>query len=93
MKADIHPAVRKVVFQDTITGSQYIVLSAIKTEAKISLDGQDYPLVKVDVSASSHPFYTGQMRILDTAGRVEKFGTRYGSKAGSSLTSLLKKKK
>jgi large subunit ribosomal protein L31 len=92
MKADIHPKVRKVVFQDTITGSQYIVLSAVKTDATTTVGGKEYPLVKIDVSASSHPFYTGQMRILDTAGRVEKFGNRYGSKAGS-LTTLLKKKK
>ena len=92
MKAEIHPDVRKVVFQDTITGSQYIVLSATKTDLTTTVDGTEYPLVKVDVSASSHPFYTGQMRILDTAGRVEKFGNRYGNKAGS-LTSLLKKKK
>jgi large subunit ribosomal protein L31 len=91
MKADIHPAVRKVVFQDTVTGSQYIVLSAVKTESKITIDGAEYPLVKVDVSASSHPFYTGQQRILDTAGRVEKFGTRYGGKGG--ISTLLKKKK
>lgn len=92
MKADIHPAIRKVVFQDTITGSQYIVLSAAKTDATVTVSGTEYPLVKVDVSASSHPFYTGQMRILDTAGRVEKFGNKYGAKSGS-LTSLLKKKK
>ncbi len=89
MKADIHPKVRKVVFQDTVTGSQYIVLSAVKTELKATIDGTEYPLVKVDVSSSSHPFYTGQMRILDTAGRVETFGTKFG-KAG--VSSLLKKK-
>lgn len=91
MKKDIHPAVREVVFQDTISGAQYKIISAIKTEATVSVGGKDYPLVKVDVSAASHPFYTGQQRILDTAGRVEKFGNKYGNKAGN-LTSLLKKK-
>ena len=90
MKADIHPAVREVIYQDTVSGAQYKVLSAIKTEAKVTVEGKEYPLVKTDVSAASHPFYTGQQRILDTAGRVEKFGTKYGGK--SSLTSLLKKK-
>lgn len=90
MKADIHPKIRSVVFQDTITGSQYIVLSAVKTELKATIDGKEYPLVKVDVSASSHPFYTGQQRILDTAGRVEKFGTKFGK---GGVSSLLKKKK
>ncbi|MBA3698884.1 MAG: type B 50S ribosomal protein L31 [Planctomycetes bacterium] len=89
MKADIHPKIRKVVFQDTVTGSQYIVLSAVKTELKATIDGAEYPLVKVDVSASSHPFYTGQVRILDTAGRVEKFGNKFGK---GGVSSLLKKK-
>lgn len=92
MKKDIHPSVREVVFQDTVSGARYKILSAIKTEAKVAVDGAEYPLVKVDVSAASHPFYTGNQRILDTAGRVEKFGNKYGNKAGSSLSSLLKKK-
>ncbi len=91
MKADIHPQVREVVFQDTVCGAQYIVLSAIKTEAKTTVDGKEYPLVKVDVSAASHPFYTGNQRILDTAGRVEKFGNKYGGKVGG-IKNLLKKK-
>jgi large subunit ribosomal protein L31 len=91
MKSDIHPTTREVIFQDTISGAQYKVISAIKTEAKVTIDGQEYPLVKVDVSAASHPFYTGNQRILDTAGRVEKFGNKYGNKAGS-LANLLKKK-
>lgn len=90
MKSDIHPKVRDVIFQDTVTGACFKVLSTIKTEATIALDGKDYPLVKVDVSSSSHPFYTGTMRILDTAGRVERFGTKYGG--ANSLTGLLKKK-
>ncbi len=92
MKQDLHPAVREVVFQDTVSGAQYKIISAIKTEQSVTIDGQQFPLVKVDVSAASHPFYTGQQRILDTAGRVEKFGNKYGNKAGN-LTSLLSKKK
>lgn len=91
MKKDIHPTIREVVFQDTISGAQYKMLSSIKTEAKVTVEGAEYPLVKVDVSAASHPFYTGNQRILDTAGRVEKFGNKYGNKA-SSLSNLLKKK-
>ncbi len=90
MKEGIHPTIREVVFQDTITGAQYIVSSAVKTEAKVKIDGKEYPLVKTDVSASSHPFYTGQQRIVDTAGRVERFGTKYGGKGG--IKDLLKKK-
>jgi len=59
-------------------------------EATVTIDGAEFPLVKVDVSSSSHPFYTGTMRILDTAGRVEKFGQKYGK--GGVTSKLLKKK-
>ncbi len=89
MKAEIHPATRYVIFQDTITGAQFRALSSIKTEQTVTIDGEQLPLVKVDVSSSSHPFYTGQQRILDTAGRVEKFGTKYGK---GGMAGLLKKK-
>ncbi len=92
MKKDLHPVMREVIFQDTVSGARYLILSAIKTEAKVTVDGSEYPLIKVDVSAASHPFYTGNQRILDTAGRVEKFGNKYGNKAGASLSNLLKKK-
>ncbi len=91
MKPDIHPEVRPVIFQDTVTGAQFRILSAAKTHETVTIDGTEYPLFKVDVSSASHPFYTGTQRILDTAGRVEKFGTKYGNKTGS-ITSLLKKK-
>lgn len=90
MKEGIHPAIREVVFQDTITGSQYIVASAAKTELTATVNGKAYPLVKIDVSSSSHPFYTGNQRILDIAGRVEKFGTKYGK---GGVAGLLKLKK
>ncbi len=91
MKSDIHPAVREVIFQDTINGAQFKALSAIKTENKVTVEGKEYPLVKIDVSSASHPFYTGQVRILDTAGRVEKFGKRYGNNIGA-LKNVLDKK-
>ncbi len=91
MKADIHPAARWVIFQDTVNGAQFRVLSPIKTEQKVTVNGTEYPLVKVDVSSASHPFYTGQTRILDTAGRVEKFGKKFGDKVGT-LKNVGKKK-
>lgn len=91
MKADIHPKTRWVIFQDTVTGNLFRVLSPVKTDATVTVDGQEYPLVKTDVSSASHPFYTGQQRILDTAGRVEKFGNKFGGKVG--VATLLKKKK
>lgn len=91
MKKDIHPAARYVIFQDTVNGSQFKALSTIKTDQKVKVDGKEFPLVKIDVSSTSHPFYTGQQRIMDTAGRVEKFGKRYGDKLGA-LKDVLKKK-
>ncbi len=91
MKADIHPKVRWIIYQDTVSGAQFKALSPIKTEQTVTIDGTEYPLVKTDVSSASHPFYTGQTRILDTAGRVEKFGNRYGKLGG--LAKLGSKKK
>lgn len=90
MKEGIHPSTRYVIFQDTVTGAQFRILSTIKTEAVVTVDGTEYPLIKVDVSSSSHPFYTGTQRILDTAGRVEKFGQKYGK---NGMTAKLLKKK
>ena len=68
----------------------FIVLSTVKTDGKITIEGKEYPLYKVDVSSASHPFYTGTQRILDIAGRVEKFGNKLGGK--TDLSNLLKKK-
>lgn len=93
MKDEIHPQTREVVFQDIVSGAAIIVLSTVKTEGKtVTVDGKEYPLYKVDVSSASHPFYTGTQRILDTAGRVEKFGNKLGGKTTGLAASLLKKK-
>ncbi len=89
MKADIHPEIREVIFQDSIDGNLFKVSSAVQTKETITVDGTEYPLVKLDVTSASHPFYTGNQRILDTTGRVEKFGNKFGSGFGK----LLKKKK
>ena len=93
MKKDLHPNVRPVIFQDTVSGAQYKIVSAIKADLKVTVEGVEYPMVKVDVSSASHPFYTGQQRILDTAGRVEKFGTKYGTKGVGAIKNLIAKKK
>ena len=77
MKPDIHPNYRPVVFKDVSSGVTYLTRSTIRTTETIELDGQQYPLFKVNVSASSHPFFTGQEQHLDAAGRVEKFRRRY----------------
>ena len=79
MKTDIHPNYRPVVFQDLAADFSILTRSTIRTEDTIEWeDGQTYPLAKVDISSASHPFFTGQMRIVDTAGRVERFERRFG---------------
>ena len=81
MKAGIHPNYRYVVFQDTSSGDKILTRSTIETDEKITWeDGNEYPLAKVEISAFTHPFFTGQMKIVDTAGRVERFERRYGTR-------------
>ena len=87
MKPEIHPAYRDVVFLDTQNGTSFITRSTIKTQEMTDVEGVEYPLAKVEISAASHPFYTGTMTIIDTAGRVERFEKRYGrrkQKAGAA---------
>ena len=83
MKADIHPEYKDVVFQDISTGETFLTRSTLeKTSGEtITLDGNEYPLVRIEVSSASHPFYTGQQTIVDTEGRVEKFRKKYGRKS------------
>lgn len=79
MKQGIHPRYRPVVFRDVSTGYSFLTRSTISTKRKIQWeDGEEYPLVTLEISSSSHPFYTGTQRLLDTAGRVERFQRRYG---------------
>ena len=78
MKKGIHPEYREVVFLDTSSGEQLLTRSTIKTEETLEHEGKEYPLVKVEISAFSHPFYTGKMKYVDSAGRVEKFQKKYG---------------
>ena len=81
MQAGIHPDYRYVVFQDTSSGDKFITRSTIETDETITWeDGTEYPLAKVEISAFTHPFFTGQMKIVDTAGRVERFEKRYGAR-------------
>lgn len=79
MKDSIHPEYRDVVFQDISAEFSFLTRSTISTRDTIKwTDGKEYPLVKIEVSSKSHPFYTGKQKILDTAGRVEKFRQKYG---------------
>ncbi len=78
MKKDIHPANnRLVIFEDVTAGQRYLMLSTIETDKTDKFeDGKNYPIVQVEISSASHPFYTGQSKVIDTAGRVEKFKAR-----------------
>lgn len=81
MRPGIHPEYRQVVFEDSIGGQQWICGSAIQTDKRITLeDGNEYPHVLLDISSYTHPFYTGTMQIIDSAGRVERFNRRYGKR-------------
>ena len=81
MKKDIHPDYRMVVFKDITTDFAFLTQSTIKTKETIKWeDGNEYPLYKVEISSASHPFYTGKQMMVDTAGRVDKFYSRYGKK-------------
>jgi large subunit ribosomal protein L31 len=78
MRKDIHPNYREVVFHDTSSDFKFLTRSTIETSDSVTWeDGNNYPLVKIELSSASHPFYTGKKIFLDTAGRVEKFNKRY----------------
>jgi len=82
MKKDIHPSnYRDVVFKDMSNEQITITKCAVNTKDTIEVDGVEYPLVKIEISNSSHPFYTGQMKFVDSAGRVDKFNQRYKKKS------------
>ncbi|MCT1686860.1 type B 50S ribosomal protein L31 [Pseudoglutamicibacter albus] len=78
MKAEIHPTYEPVVFRDLASGEKYLTRSTMTSEKTIEWeDGNTYPVVDVEISAASHPFYTGKQRIMDSAGRVERFNQRF----------------
>ncbi|MGJ9423861.1 type B 50S ribosomal protein L31 [Aeromicrobium sp. CF3.5] len=78
MQHGIHPTYRPVVFRDRSADLVFISGSTLTGEETTEIDGRSYPVIDVDVSSASHPFWTGQGRVLDTEGRVEKFRRRYG---------------
>ncbi|MBD2702060.1 type B 50S ribosomal protein L31 [Spirosoma sp. BT702] len=80
MKKGIHPDYRDVVFHDLSSDYKFLTRSTVQTRDTIEFEGKTYPLVKIEVSSQSHPFYTGKNVLLDTAGRVDKFRKRYGTK-------------
>lgn len=81
MKQGIHPDnYRPVVFKDMSNDDIFITRSTIAAKETITIDGIEYPLVKVEISSTSHPFFTGKAKLVDTAGRVDKFLNRYGNR-------------
>ncbi len=82
MKTDIHPEYQAVVFRDLGSGDTFLTRSTVTSDKTIELDGVEYPVIDVEISSASHPFYTGKQRILDSAGRVEKFNQRFKNFGG-----------
>ena len=91
MKKDIHPdGYRQVIFEDVTAGRRFLIASTVATQKTDKYDdGKEYPLFQVEISSASHPFYTGQSKIVDTAGRVDKFKKR--SAAASAAPKKTKK--
>lgn len=79
MKKDIHPSnYREVVFKDMSNDEIFITRSTVASRETIEVDGKEYPLVKLEITSSSHPFFTGKQKLVDTGGRVAKFNKRFG---------------
>lgn len=82
MKADIHPKLNPVCFRDVSTGKNFLVQSTLRSDRKEKIDDVEYFVVVRDVTADSHPVYTGEKRFVDTAGRVEKFQSKFRRRPG-----------
>ena len=80
MKADTHPDYHKVLFVDTATGDEWVTRSTMKSKETREVDGEEIPVVKLEISAYSHPFWTGKMREVDADGKIDRFRKRYGKK-------------
>lgn len=81
MKKGIHPEMKLTVFVDTSADYKFLSRTSIASNEKIKWeDGKEYPLIKLDISSASHPFYTGKMKLMDTEGRVDRFNRKYGKK-------------
>ena len=81
MKKPLHPSnYREVAFKDMSNDEVFIIRSTVNSKETIDIDGTTYPLVKLEITSSSHPFFTGKQKLVDTAGRVDKFLQRYGNR-------------
>ncbi len=80
MKPDIHPDYHKVLYIDSATGDEWISSATITSKEKREVDGEEIPVIRLEISAASHPFWTGTMRELDADGKIDRFRRRYGKK-------------
>jgi len=80
MKSGIHPDYHKVLFVDTATGDKWVSRSTMTSSDTENVDGEDLPVIKLEISAASHPFWTGTMRELDADGKIDRFRRRYAKK-------------
>ena len=81
MKEKIHPKVNTVVFKDISCDFSFLGTSTLDSKEKVKwTDGKEYPMIKVEISSASHPFYTGKQRVMDTEGRIDRFNKRYAKK-------------
>lgn len=81
MKKDLHPQVREVVFKDISCDYAFLGTSTMNSQEKIKWeDGKEYPLIKVEISSASHPFFTGKQRVMDAEGRIDRFKKKYAKK-------------
>lgn len=80
MKPDIHPDYHKVIYVDSATGSEWVSRSTLTSKETRSVDGEEIPVIRLEISSVSHPFWTGKMRELDSDGKIDRFRKRYGVK-------------
>ncbi len=80
MRSGIHPEYHKVLFIDSATGEEWVTRSTLTSKETREVDGEEIPVVKLEISSSSHPFWTGKMRELDADGKIDRFRRRYASK-------------
>jgi large subunit ribosomal protein L31 len=80
MKPEIHPDYHRVIFIDSATGTEWMTRSTLTSKETREVDGEQVPVVRLDISSQSHPFWTGRMRELDAAGKIDRFRRRYARK-------------
>ena len=79
MRSGIHPVYNRVVYHDSATGEEWLGFSTRSTRDTVAINGEELPLIRLDISSKSHPFWTGQNRTLDAEGRIDRFKRRYGA--------------